>query len=86
MSISNPKEHGNNCIKCGSKITKYNNASNDAGSAEVAYCDSCDGYPCSGECCGYGPFIVSSNPLRTSINCPGCGSHAALVQIKDGWW
>jgi len=84
--LSKPPKHNNKCINCKTSITTYEKTSNQAGTAEVAYCDSCEGYPCYCKSCGYGSFIVYNNPLIKSIECPRCQTHAALVQIKDAWW
>jgi len=89
MSLPKPPNHNNNCIKCGNKITTFHKTTNSAGTAEVAFCDECYGYPCycnRKSVCNQGSFLVSTNPLKVSIACPSCSHWAALVQIKDGWW
>lgn len=89
MSIPKPPKHNNNCIKCGNKITTYHKTTNSAGTAKVAFCNDCYGYPCycnRTHSCNQGSFLVFMNPLKISIECPKCKHWAALVQIKDGWW
>lgn len=90
MSIPKPPKHNNNCIKCRNKITTYHTTTtNSGGSAVVAFCDDCYGYPCycnRTHSCNQGSFLVFINPLKISIECPDCEHWATLVQIKDGWW